>query len=58
MTHKIPTPLSSVPIIPLARNQLEDLVKNVDAELVLDVVGKKMFDNFSMWDIKIKKASS
>ena len=57
IAHKMPTPLSSVPIIPLARNQLEDLVKNLDAELVLDVVAKKMFDNFSMWDLQMKKAS-
>ena len=54
---KIPTSLSSMPIIPLARTQLEDLVKNLDAELVLDVVSKKMFDNFSMWDLQLKKAS-
>ena len=44
-----------VPIIPLARNQLEELVKNLDAELVLDVVSKKMFDNFSMWELQLKK---
>ena len=57
ITHKMPTALSAMPIIPLARNQLEDLVKNLDAELVLDVVAKKMFDNFSMWDLQMKKAS-
>jgi hypothetical protein len=45
----------SMPIIPLARTQLEDLVKNLDAELVLDCVSKKMFDNFSMWDLQLKK---
>ena len=45
----------SMPIIPLARNQLEELVKNLDAELVLDVVSKKMFDNFSMWELQLKK---
>ena len=47
----------SMPIIPLARTQLEDLVKNLDAELVLDCVSKKMFDNFSMWDLQVKKLS-
>ena len=46
---------SFVPIIPLARNQLEELVKNLDAELVLDVVSKKMFDNFSMWELQLRK---
>ena len=55
--QKIPTSLSSMPIIPLARTQLEELVKNLDAELVLDVVSKKMFDNFSIWDLQMKKAS-
>ena len=45
----------SMPIIPLARTQLEELVKNLDAELVLDCVSKKMFDNFSMWDLQLKK---
>jgi len=30
-------------------------VKNLDAELVLDVVSKKMFDNFSMWQLHLKK---
>uniref|UniRef100_A0A0K2TK47 Putative LOC100900174 [Metaseiulus occidentalis] n=1 Tax=Lepeophtheirus salmonis TaxID=72036 RepID=A0A0K2TK47_LEPSM len=47
-----------VPIIPMARNQLEDLVKYLDAELVLDVVSKKMFDNFSLWELVAKKMSS
>jgi hypothetical protein len=32
-------------------------VKNLDAELVLDVVSKKMFDNFSMWQLQLKKMS-
>ena len=32
-------------------------VKNLDAELVLDVVSKKMFDNFSMWQLQMKKMS-
>ena len=32
-------------------------VKNLDAELVLDVVAKKMFDNFSMWQLQLKKMS-
>ena len=32
-------------------------VKNLDAELVLDVVSKKMFDNFSMWELQLKKMS-
>ena len=50
----MPAPLFQ-PIIPLARTQLEDLVKNLDAELVLDCVSKKMFDNFSMWDLQLKK---
>ena len=45
----------AMPIIPLARTQLEELVKNLDAELVLDCVSKKMFDNFSMWDLQLKK---
>ena len=44
-------------IIPMARTQLEELVKNLDAELVLDVVGKKMFDNFSLWQLESKKMS-
>ncbi|CAB4056923.1 unnamed protein product [Lepeophtheirus salmonis] len=42
----------------MARNQLEDLVKYLDAELVLDVVSKKMFDNFSLWELVAKKMSS
>ena len=51
----VPTSLSmqTMPIIPMARTQLEELVKNLDAELVLDVVSKKMFDNFSMWDLQV-----
>ena len=48
-------PNLSMPIIPLARTQLEELVKNLDAELVLDCVSKKMFDNFSMWELQLKK---
>ncbi len=32
-------------------------VKNLDAELVLDIVSKKMFDNFSMWQLQLKKMS-
>ena len=56
-TGQVPTSLSTMPIIPMARTQLEELVKNLDAELVLDVVSKKMFDNFSMWDLQMKKAS-
>ncbi len=32
-------------------------MKNLDAELVLDVVSKKMFDNFSMWQLQMKKMS-
>jgi hypothetical protein len=51
---KMPAPLFQ-PIVHLARTQLEDLVKNLDAELVLDCVSKKMFDNFSMWDLQLKK---
>ena len=51
---KMPASLS-MPIIPMARIQLEELVKNLDAELVLDCVSKKMFDNFSMWDLQLKK---
>ena len=54
VSKKMPASLS-MPIIPLARTQLEDLVKNLDAELVLDCVSKKMFDNFSMWDLQLKK---
>ena len=50
----MPAPLFQ-PIVHLARTQLEDLVKNLDAELVLDCVSKKMFDNFSMWDLQLKK---
>ena len=46
-----------MPIIPMARTQLEELVKNLDAELVMDVVSKKMFDNFSMWQLEEKKIS-
>lgn len=53
-SKKMPASLS-MPIIPLARTQLEELVKNLDAELVLDCVSKKMFDNFSMWDLQLKK---
>ena len=51
----VPTSLSmqTMPIIPMARTQLEELVKNLDAELVLDVVSKKMFDNFSIWDLQV-----
>ena len=52
--QKMPAPLFQ-PIVHLARTQLEDLVKNLDAELVLDCVSKKMFDNFSMWDLQLKK---
>ena len=50
--QKMPAPLFQ-PIVHLARTQLEDLVKNLDAELVLDCVSKKMFDNFSMWDLQV-----
>jgi hypothetical protein len=46
-----------MPIIPMARTQLEELVKNLDSELVMDVVSKKMFDNFSMWQLESKKIS-
>ena len=52
--QKMPAPLFQ-PIVHLARTQLEDLVKNLDAELVLDCVSKKMFDNFSMGDLQLKK---
>ena len=52
-TKKMPN--LSMPIIPLARTQLEELVKNLDAELVLDCVSKKMFDNFNMWELQLKK---
>ena len=48
--------LSSLPVIPLARTQLEELVKNLDAELVLDVVSKKMFDTFPMTELQRRKA--
>lgn len=51
-------PELSIPVIPMARTQLEELVKNLDAELVLDVVSKKMFDNFSMWALESKKLSN
>ena len=47
-----------LPIMTMARTQLEELVKNLDAELVLDVVSKKMFDNFSLWQLESKKLSS
>ena len=47
-----------LPIMTMARTQLEELVKNLDAELVLDVVAKKMFDNFSLWQLESKKLSS
>lgn len=39
----------------MARTQLEELVKNLDSELVMDVVAKKMFDNFSMWQLESKR---
>ena len=39
----------------LSNNRFQ--VKNLDAELVLDVVSKKMFDNFSMWQLQLKKMS-
>ena len=47
-----------LPIMTMARTQLEELVKNLDAELVLDVVSKKMFDNFSLWQLESKKIST
>ncbi len=51
-------PEFTMPIIPMARTQLEELVKNLDAELVMDVVSKKMFDNFTMWQLQSKKIAS
>ena len=48
-------PNLSMPVIPMARTQLEELVKNLDAELVLDCVSKKMFDNFNMWELQLRK---
>jgi len=50
-------PAFPLPIINMARSQLEELVKNLDAELVLDVVARKMFDSFSMWDLQSRKMS-
>ncbi len=48
-------PEFALPIIPMARTQLEELVKNLDAELVLEVAAKKMFDNFPMWELQRRK---
>ncbi|TRY62872.1 hypothetical protein TCAL_15201 [Tigriopus californicus] len=44
-------PEFSMPIIPMARTQLEELVKNLDAELVLDV----MFEDMEKMLSEVKK---